>query len=84
MTWTCCNDLAFRCITSTFFALSDSSELLVHASGWILGKKELPKDQNEAPCLRLYHVYYGDGRTEELDEWDVMELVGSDKFLAAT
>lgn len=72
--------LGFRCIEPTRFTLPDGSSVLVQASGWLLARKELAPSDGENGCLRLYHVYYPSGGTEELDEWDVRNLVGSEAF----
>ncbi len=72
--------LGFRCIEPTQFALSDGTTVTVQADGWMLKAKALPPTESEAACLRLYRVYYSSGRSESLDESDVIGLVGEAAF----
>ena len=72
--------LGFRCIVPTEFTLANGSKITVHASGWMLARKELPETEAEARCLRFYTVYYPEDGTEELDEHDVASLVGPDAW----
>ena len=75
--------LGFRCIQPTKFLLKDGSTITVQADGWLLTTKELPSTDREASILRLYHVYYPGGATENLDEVDVMALVSEELFKIA-
>ena len=54
--------------------------VIIHADAWMLAKKELPDTKAEVSCLRLYHVYYPGGGIDNLDETDVMNLVGEEAF----
>ena len=58
--------------------------VVIQADGWMLTNKELPETETEASSLRLYHVYYSGGETENLDEIDVMNLVGEEAFKRAS
>ena len=68
-------ELGFSCLDPTFFKLENGSEVLVQADCWMLKDKKLKKDENENKLLRFYHVYY-EKRTENLDEIDVVNLLG--------
>ncbi len=73
--------LGFRCLEPTEFRLRDGSRVLVQADGWMLSDQTLPESEVEASCLRFYHVLYSRGGLENLDETDVMALVGKEVFL---
>lgn len=67
---------AFRCIEPTAAEDKDGGKLLIHASGWL--GNALPSAV--APYERLYHVYFEAGGVEELDEPDVIGLVGEQRW----
>jgi len=72
--------LGFRCIQPKKFLLNDGSFITIQADGWMLLEKRLPARESDAALLRLYYVYYPNDGTENLDEVDVIALVGEEIF----
>ena len=74
--------LGFRCLAPQRFTTMDGTQITIHAAAWILKEKRLPEDEAEAKSLRSYTIY-SDCGTQELDEHDVIALVGETQWASA-